>query len=208
MVRRTLPFALLLAVSCVQASPSDSLSGFNNQTDFINQLIESRLSDGPFEGATLVFWQDLSFPHGGYPEFNLEEARLDFLQEARERGPLVLEAAEDFWNKNRVPVHFSALGSLSREHVLLREKDEESTAPDGIQQAETISEEERFQRGFKSGIGTFSMPGFSNDGTVAVFYFSWYWGPLAGGGRTEVYFLEEGHWVRSSWCFTYNNWIS
>ena len=208
-------FLALIALSCGgqpqnMAENRLELAGevvvkYLNQARDWNALEDEELGPVPSE---LPFILNSKLRWKWYPGMGTdEEQRAKFLERAEEQSTLLLEAAQDFLNKNAAPQHISALGVLDLDYIIV-----DFEEANGLESAKSLpvrymSESEWRNSSYSPDYYSLTYPGLSRDGTVAVLYGEWFLHGLAANGAIEIYVKENGEWVISKWTL-YPSWVS
>jgi len=188
-----------LLASCTLPVLESTSKQKENQEGFLHWYLLEKL--GRANGEGLLALRDALPSYRPMPWMAESESKSSFLKEAGEQSDQLLEAAEDFWNKNRATKHISLLGPISIPHVYVDSESEGLIASPKNSGVETLTLKEWELTKGSYLIRTLSTPGFSADGSIAVIHSSWWapWTLLSGGSQIEIYRKEGEGWVKTNW---------
>ena len=125
------------------------------------------------------------------------EVSENLITEATRKNKKLVEAINDYCNKNKEDNNLDLIGPLSVKHVVLAKNQLEKIFTPGPNLNEKWEEFYKIYPDTE-GIVTLSRPGFSKDRSIAVIYMWNQYASLGGIGEYYIFEKKDGRWVKSS----------
>lgn len=158
--------------------------------DFITEILRQRNGDATSTNNTLVIEEEIK-GISQISEKYREKGEKDLFRDAKRNGKKAVEALAACLAKNRKKETIKDFGILPFDYIVLTKEEKQryfySDPENGWK---------RFYEAYpkSSGILSFSRPGFSKDGTVAVIDLGHTSGPLGGKWGAYIYEKKDGKW--------------